>query len=573
MLKKEWYNPSPMKKLLGLFFLATSLSAWSKAPQDIYIKSRFDYDSSGTFLKNIRAFLVHNNFGDPYKQTIKKDLVLDLAQALESMPSDTKQWIRELQSVLNLKLFESRYSIIIQGLSYSVDNFNPELGASVPVSNRAEYVTTNFVRGLTLAAEKIVISAELKKTTSGEPIRFDLEMVKPKFNISQDLEVDLPMLWETAVTPNNVVLSLQKINLNNVLAKIVNHPEMIDFQAESLNLPQVSVRIGHKEIKFNNEKIRQFFEKNEDATKLALLDLIKSKMEDRFINILESPRDLLISRTYQINESIHAVFDLERINANRAGIIQVDMDGHFCPKNKDAVFEKFCPKTPIPAKLRREIPQEQTERSLREMNRFLIENKGNIALSVSEHYINQIVQSTIEAGRWEKDLAGKNFRLGPETVFVLSDVRGEEFSVYIDIIHELSSIQRIMVGKKEIRFPVKMMAGLKIVEQNGIPALQITVKKVVTDEKLILNGLPQYGLPSTVNSGRFKKKMIKEIMSAVKHFEGNMLVNLQLEEFKGTYLERVQFFSDGAGRATAILNFAQENLYEKAFYANPFPQL
>ncbi len=546
-----------MKKILGLFYLLSSLSAFGAPPQDVVIKSRFDHDSSGAFIKRLRSFLKHNNFGDPYNQTIKKPIVVDLAQALNEIPDDTQYWIKELQSVLNLKLFESKYSIIIEGLNYSVTDFNPELQATVS-TNRVEYVTNNYVRGLNLAAEKIVFQVELAKTTRGEPIKFNIEMIKPQFMIHEDLEVELPMLWQTSVSPTNVILSLQSINLHNVLDKLVNNPNHIGFDSGELILPQVSIKIGNKEVKFDKKKILNFFEVRKEATKVAILDLIKSKLSGRFTNIIESPRNMGIPRTYQINDTIHAVFDLENMTANNAGIINMTIDGHFCPKN-DGVIEKFCVDKPVPARERRVITKEQTDRSLREINRFLVENKANIAVSVSEHYLNQLIQSTIQAGLWERELAGKEFRLGPETAFVISDTRGPNFSLYLDIIHKLKGAQRILVGRDEIRFPIKFKVGLKVIDKDGIPTLQIFVNKVDTDQKLILEGMPQYGLPTSVSSVRFKKKVIKAILEDVAGFEGNMLVELKLEEFKDTYLERLQFSSDGAGRATAILNFAQEN--------------
>lgn len=548
-----------MKKLLGLLYLISSCYVWSAAPKDIIIKSRFDHDSSGAFIQRLRAFLIHNNFGDPYSQPIKKPIVVDLAQALNEIPEDTQAWIKELQSVLNLKVFESKYSIIIQGLNYKVGDFNPELQASISATNRVEYVTNNFVSGLNLAAEKVIFEVELAKTTSGEPIRFSIEMVKPQFMIHEDLEVELPMVWQTSVSPTNVVLSLQSINLHNVLEKIVKSPERIGFDSEALILPEVSIRVGHKEIKFDKKKILNFFETRKEATKVALLDLIKSKLSGRFTNILETPMNMGIPRTYQINDTIHAVFDLENMNANRAGIINIDIDGHFCPKN-DGVVEKFCLNQNVPAKMRREIPQEMSDKSFREINRLLIENRANIAVSVSEHYLNQLIQATIQAGLWERELAGKEFRLGPETAFVISDTKGENFSLYLDIIHKLKGAQRVLVGKSEIRFPIKFKVGLKVVDKDGIPTLKIHVNKVETDEKLVREGLPQYGLPTSIGSIRFKNKVIKAILEDVREFEGNQLVELNLDEFKGTYLERLQFFSDGSGRATALLNFAQESL-------------
>jgi hypothetical protein len=52
---------------------------------------------------------------------------------------------------------------------------------------------------------------------------------------------------------------------------------------------------------------------------------------------------------------------------------------------------------------------------------------------------------------------------------------------------------------------------------------------------------------------RFRKKVIDGIMDDIRPFDQKILVDLELKELKGTYLEQLSFFSDGQGRANAIL--------------------
>ena len=44
---------------------------------DIIFKSRFDLESSQGFIQQLRNFLSHNNFGDPYNQELKKSISID----------------------------------------------------------------------------------------------------------------------------------------------------------------------------------------------------------------------------------------------------------------------------------------------------------------------------------------------------------------------------------------------------------------------------------------------------------------------------------------------------------------
>lgn len=189
------------------------------------------------------------------------------------------------------------------------------------------------------------------------------------------------------------------------------------------------------------------------------------------------------------------------------------------------------------------------------MNRSLIERQTNLSLSVSEKYLNQMVEATIKTGLWDGPLSEKDLVLGPEKAFVLADEKGELFSLYMDVIHKLPRSQRILVGKSEIRFPIKFMIALNIEEVNGIPHFIIRVKKVATDRDLLVKGLPQYGLPTSLNGVRFQNKVLKKIMSDVSSFEGRTLVDFELKGLKGTYLHDLKFTSDGQGRGSATIGF------------------
>ena len=186
-----------------------------------------------------------------------------------------------------------------------------------------------------------------------------------------------------------------------------------------------------------------------------------------------------------------------------------------------------------------------------------MQKRANIVFSISEHYINQLITAAAQAGLLE--LGGEGFRLGPEKAFILAEEKGEGFSLYLDIIHKLKKSQRILVGKSELRFPVRMNIGLKIILEDKIPHLKIKVLNLKTDTDLLLEGKPEYGLQSNVNTVRFQKKVIEGIMEDIQPFDQKVLVELELKEFKDTALEELSFASDGKGRANAVLYMENVN--------------
>ena len=107
-----------------------------------------------------------------------------------------------------------------------------------------------------------------------------------------------------------------------------------------------------------------------------------------------------------------------------------------------------------------------------------------------------------------------------------------------------------------------MCIGLNIHNTNGTPRLVIKVLGLNTTDELLLKGAPAYGLKSNVNTVRFQKKVLAAIHEDIKGFNNKEMVHLELEEFKDTYLEELDFFSDGLGRRTAVLLMNGQKIVE-----------
>jgi hypothetical protein len=545
-----------MKIFFLILLLMLSINASAEVQEDIVFKSRFDLESSQNFINQLRIFLENNNFGDPYAQELKKPIVVDLAKVLDEVPQDTQNWIREFQSVVKIQLFESDYKLRIEKFGYSINDFNAEFKPGISSEQRVEYVTTNYVRGVHLKAERISFEVELKQTQSRQPIAFSVELIEPEFIVSPELMAEVSMGWSTAVMPENIFLNLESVDIRKLMARIVKSPDLIDLRVKDMVMPDVSIRIGHKEITFDKQKIKRFFINRKEDMKKGVLDLLNVKLNERFANIIkDNPKKLILPRKYGIEGDIPGVFNVEKMDVNNTGIVQFDLDGHFC-NDTSTLSSDFCEDNKIPTKLRRTIDISRYQKSLREVNRGLIEKKTNMAVSVSEHYLNQVVDATIKAGLWEESFKGRDFSMGPEKSFILAEEKGPNLSMYLDIIYKLKGAQRILVGRSELRFPIKFMIELNVTEVDKIPHFSIRVVKVATEDQLLLDGAPQYGLPSSVKTvPRFRNKVLKAIHEEINTFNNQVLIEIEMKELKGTYLDELEFTSDGNGRANATIGF------------------
>lgn len=530
-----------------------SASEYDADPQDIVIKSRLDRESSGLLVGRVRTALMNTRFGDPFNQTFPKPMVVDFNQLIDELPADTQSWIKEFQSLLSLKLFESSYKLKVENFGYSINHFSSELQPFPEGLSRIEYVTYNAVQGLKLTAEKIAFQVELQRTQSGEPIKFDIVLIKPEFIISPDLMLEMPMGWHSSLLPASLQVSLHTIDLSKIFAKIAENPTLANLEVKDFIMPNVSIRVGNRELAFDREKIKKFMIVRKDEMKMALIDLLRARMQERFSNIINGqPQEVFLPRNFSVAAAISPVFSLKSMDGDQpTKMFEVMVDGHFCADRNDLAND-LCRGNQIQSKIRRVIDAATFDESMNDINLLFSQKKANVAVSISEHYLNQAITAAASSGLL--DLGGEDFALGPEKAFMLADEKGEGFSLYLDIIYKLTTQERILTGRSELRFPVKLSIGIKIININGYPRFQIKVLANKVDEKLLLRGLPQYDLRSTVGLARFQKKVLARIMERLSPFDNKVLVDVELKDFKDTYLEQLNFRSDGKGRATAILH-------------------
>jgi hypothetical protein len=540
-----------MKYFVLVFTLMMKASYSFASHQDIIIKSHFDMDSSSTLIGRLRTFLINNKFGDPYNQHFAKPFVTDLNQVLEDLPNDSRAWIKDLQAILNLKLFDSSYKLVIESFSYSIDNFSAGLSIQDAALNRIDYVTHNYVNGLKLKADKISFNIELQRTYSGEPIRFSIDLLGVNFLVDPSVMAELPMGWQTILMPDYVLLSLNLIDLSKILFKITQRPELVSLLVEDVLIPEVSIKVGNKELRFDKDKIKQLINDRRNELKTAVLDVLKVRMSERFENIIkDAPQELAVKRTMITQGNVRAIFHLQEMNADKKNeIMEMHFRGNFC---NDKLSAENCDNHHLPARIRRIVSLDDFNRSVELIDNLFKEKKANLVLSISEHYLNKTIMAAVHSGIL--DLGSAGLTLGPEKLFILAEEAGDDFLLYLDIIHLLPRSQRRLLGRSELRFPVRLGIDIKIILKSGFPHLQIRVSRIATDEQLLLAGAPAYGLPTTVDTVRLRKRVLESIMEDVNSFRGKVLAEIDLKEFKDTYLEDLSFFSDGFGRATAVMS-------------------
>ncbi len=542
--------------LFILLYAATSLGQTSLP--DIVLQTRLDDNNSPMFIEQARSVIINNGFNDPYRYQLKRPIEVSLDEEIGDASDESQEWLRQLQDFLKIKLFESRYDLQINDLAYDITDYDVKLKA-MREDGGFNFTARNLIYKPKLSASSIKFIVSLNRSGNRKPISFEIALIKPYFHINKEASVDISMSWGSLLANSGFDVHFKQVDLTKLFLDLAADPESYDFDWEDLVVPDLSVKIGSKTLVIDQEKLKNYIRERREEFKLAIIDLIvtQKRLREGEKFLITPDVKFSIPREFGFHSDINGEFYIERDELISTYVIRHELTGVFClPVILNTGFgTKTCEGLRKPMAPRRQITQSQHKQSIKMFSELFEEQNASIGLSVSEDYINRLLRSIVEGGLF--DMNGKEFSLGPQKAFALSDVEGKEFSLYVDIIYKTTRGQRLLLGKKELRFPVKLMAKLSIEHKDEVPFLMIDISRDASTDELLRHGLSKFGLVSNISSSRFKKKVIKAIKKEVADFVGKRLVEVDLKELKGSYLENMQFMADGQGRAMAIIKLTR----------------
>ncbi len=544
--------------VLLLFIFSSTLFAQPHKP-DIILQTRLDESNSPMFIEQARSVLINNGLNDPYRYQLKKPLEVSLDEAIAGASGESQEWYRNLQKFLSIKLFESNYMLQVNDFAYDISDYNVKLKATRE-NGGFSFTAKNLIYRPQLSASSIKLIVALNRGSKLPPISFDISIINPKFTIDKEASVDILMSWGSLLSKSGFDFHFKEVDLTSLFLDMAADPESYQFSWDDLEVPELKLKVGSKTLKIDSEKLKNYIRRNQEEFKLAIIDMImtqkKIKQGEKFV--IKPDMKFSLSRKFGFHSDINGEFYIEKDELISTYVLRHELNGIFCLPTYfgfDSVEESHCEGLPSPVPPRRQITQAQYNQSVKMFSELFEKHNASIGLSVSEDYINRLIRTIVEGGLFETN--GKEFGLGPQKAFALSDTKGSEFSLYVDILYKTTKSQRLLIGKKELHFPVKLMAKLSIEHKNDVPHLMIDISRHVSTDELLRHGVPKFGLVSNVDDTRFTKKVLKGIRKGVATFVGKRLVEVNLDELKGSYLENMQFIADGQGRAMAIVKLTR----------------
>ncbi len=174
---------------------------------------------------------------------------------------------------------------------------------------------------------------------------------------------------------------------------------------------------------------------------------------------------------------------------------------------------------------------------------------ADIALSVSEEYLNRLLQTTIDGKLWDEMLKEENLELGPKGAFVVLKNAGAAPELYLDVVYKGGKgLQSIIINPKHpIRFPLRLSTKLVFELRNEMPFLVISIDRLKSDSSEIINGIRDYDLPSYLVPG-LRRKIASMILKMASELEGRNAIEMELPVFKGIGLENTWHEPSAFGR-------------------------
>lgn len=555
-----------MKKFKALILTSiltcTVVGAQSFQSPDILVDSKLDYDWSRVLVSKFRLLLKNYKMTDPFTGNFPEPILLNEAVVGKYLPAESKELISDFGNAVGLSILKAETKVWMHGFAYDVKGFKTDLKTSTGSADSFIVGTDFSASEVNLSAEKVSLSLVIPGKNSS-PV-FTVDIINPVIKASEEKIINFFAEIKIRDDKDSFKFQIQKANFDQMANGLLANPKAIDFDYEKIVIPEVSLKIGNKVIKFSKEKIEKLIRDNHEAIKGILIaqvaTMLKTNTAEAAFKVLEQYK---LNKEYWLDSpAIKSQIMIGGFVSSNAGEnIGINMPGDFCTNQKFNQLQKQCTVNKVTQTAGTRLNNKLHKESVLVMKDLMDSGEANIVASISEDYLNKLLVTTYDAGLWKAALDEAGVALGPNKVIMRLNKRGDSGTLIMDVIYKPSKIEKLLTGSKEIRFPLVLEVAVRIEKHDNEPVVIIRLNDVDTTDETLIQGRPQDGMVSTVKNARFKGKIAKAIRTKLAVLRGKDVLELRYPEFQGLGLDKVDFLSDGNGRMNAIMRL--EDLIEE----------
>lgn len=554
-----------MKKLAVLLLssvLTLSVGAETFKAPDILIDSKLNYDWSQVLIGKFRKLLKNYKMDDPFTGVISGPVIVNEASVGQYLSDETKEFMNDFGNAVGLNVVKGETKVVMHNFSYDVRDFKTNLKASEQAADGLVVGTDFSASEVTLTADKISLSLVIPGRNSS-PI-FQVDVINPIVKASEERMVNFFAKIKIQDNKDFYKLQILKANFDQMAKGLLENPNDIQLDYQSISIPDVSIKIGNKKVAFSPEKIQNLIRSNHNAIKGLLLaqvaSMLTSNTTQAAFKVLEQFK---INKEYWLKAaSLQSQIQIGKFSGTDAGNnIQIDLPGDFCTSQKFDQLKQDCVNNKTTQTATTRLTKNLHNDSVVEMKDLLDRGDANFVASISEDYLNKLLVATIDAGLWKTALDEANVQLGPNKASLRLDKRGDSGTFVMDVVYKPSTLERFMTGSKEIRFPLVLDVAVRVEKFENEPVIIVRLNDVDASDATLINGRIKENIVSTVKDvPRFQSKIAKAIREKISVFKGKDMIELRYPELRGLGLDKVHFLSDGNGRMNATMRL--EDLME-----------
>lgn len=547
-----------MKKFIVAALTCSLLAGQVYAFQspDILIDTRLDADWSGILMGRVRKLMKNYGQPDPFRQKFKEPITVSEGLVKDFLNPQAKELLLELGHLLDMDFLNGQTQVTMHGFQYEIRGFKTEIQGTEELEAGISIASDFSANKVQVKAEKVVLSLVMPGKKALPVI--NIEVLKPVISAYEKNLVTFSAQLQIQDHDKMFKLFLEKADFSTLANNLVGNDESIILDVAGINVPNVSIKVGNKELKFDPKKIEALILSRKEGIKGLLVAQVSSLLTGGLANEkMKLLNNVSFKKEHWIDSTtLQSMIRMASFQGNTHGkSLQVTLDGDFCSLSNYTSQNTNCPKTRATQPAKTRLTQDSHDDSMNEVNSLFDQGDANIVVSISEDYVNKALAAAYDAGLLNSKLEKAGVMLGPNKLFIRMDKKGSNTgTLYMDVLYTPKKLERMAIGSKEVRFPLAIQVGLKIkTSPKGIPTFILHMSSLDTSDEMLLKGKPEFGVVSNINKLRFKKKVLDSIRMETVGIENQDIFALEYPKLRGLGLDKIDFVSDGNGRMNALI--------------------
>ena len=544
------------------FLMTQSLGTAQAAPDDLIIQSRLDQSSLSWLIDKTRVIMANAEMRDGLSSTV-------------SLPNDPQIGFSEISSdpmfaqiqalvseIFHVNMTGSVLRIRIPKISYRIESIHANPKAIQVNDPVLSLTTTALLNGVDIGLTNgLQVDLMIPNPTTHVLQSYMTATIDPaSISIPRNLP---PASFEVSfqtIRDQRFHFNLTGFNLDALPKYVREHEPDLIIHADSTHSPitvnqikinPVIVRLGplSRTLQFDAFKplIQRKLNSILSQVILGVGNSLKTTIGPQILNTvfsLSTTSDLVVT-----NDAMYARYDTAAFAQPARDQLAFHVAGSMCTPRLYAQYREACIEHTLPFTPVRTLSEEDKVAAQAEITAKLESHAADIAASVTEDYVNRLLKTLIESDSWSEELASSHLSFGEKRAFIVFDRATTTPDIVLDLIYSGDGTfpQRLVVNERHpIHFPLRMSTSLSFGVRDGKSFMTVKTNQVLSDVDEIINGLPQYGMNSTLVFGL--RHMVAKMILKMANQQGKTAIDIELPEFRGVGLEQTSYEVSPYGR-------------------------